>query len=196
MSGGRKDPEFESIGDAFKAMGVSARESSDAFAKMAESLNEQDDYKGSSGWVVVAVGHGGQACVLDVDPGFGSLRWVLNEIGVGSVEDLGLVVPEDIGIYKTNAKAMVISYRHFEGGDMTFDVEEPGWQDLFPDGIPNTTEPAIISAQRDSFKAEAERLRSDGALQEIRALSEEDLERIRDSITAELEARKETWNES
>lgn len=66
----------------------------------------QDNYKGASGWIVVAVGEHGRACVLDYDLGFGALRFLLCELGLSDpVDELGLDVPEDPGVYRAQAKA-------------------------------------------------------------------------------------------
>ena len=77
---------------------------------------EQDTYKGSKGWVTVAVGWGGRAVFLDVDPGFGALRYHIQEGGLFDPEDSGLPMP-DGGVYTATAQAQF--HKDFDSGVLT-----------------------------------------------------------------------------
>jgi hypothetical protein len=95
-----------------------------------EDEEPEDNYKGSEGWVVVAVGERGRACYLAVDPGFGALRWWIAESGLDDPADADLVPDGDEGIFR--ARARVWQSRCPEGEtDMGFTVigewEEVTW---------------------------------------------------------------------
>ena len=114
-------------------------------------LNEEflaDNYKGGEGWVVVAVGEGGRACVLAVDPGLGALRWLLNEMGLTDPDDeLGLGQPEDPGVYRATVKAVA---PNAPTPDEDFEFVVLGeWEDLLPGGFDDKDgSPRRVEAER------------------------------------------------
>lgn len=88
--------------------------------KPAEEDELPDEYRGSEGWLIVAVGNG-KACYLAVDPGFGALRFWIDECGLRDPEDAQLC-PDDLdpGVYRTRAKAWT-SRSHEGEHDMGFE---------------------------------------------------------------------------
>lgn len=95
-----------------------------------EGEPDEDNYHGSEGWVVVAVGRRGRACYLAVDPGFGALRFWIEESGLDDPADAELMPDGDDGIFRARAKAW--TQRSYEGEhDMGFRVvsewEEIAW---------------------------------------------------------------------
>ena len=66
---------------------------------------EEDSYRGSSGWVVVFGGEGGGRSVYaEVGPGFGALRWWINESGLDDPDDADLGAPDE-GFWRVHARA-------------------------------------------------------------------------------------------
>lgn len=78
-----------------------------------EGDGEEDNYHGSSGWLVVAVGLGERACVLAIDGRFGAARWMANESGLHDPDEWGLSPPGDVGVYFVRARAW--TSRSWEG---------------------------------------------------------------------------------
>lgn len=96
-----------------------------------EHAEPEDRYEGFEGWVVVAVGHRGRSCILDVSPRFGAGRFMLHESGLGDPEDeWGLRLPEDPGVYRGHVKAHAT--RSWEGeNDLEFSVVGE-WVSIYP----------------------------------------------------------------
>lgn len=96
-----------------------------------EDEEPQDEYRGGEGWLVVAVGERGRACYLDVDPGFGALRYWIYEAGLDDPEEMGGVhPPEDAGVYRATAKCWTHTSHegeHDMGFNLTSDWEEVSW---------------------------------------------------------------------
>lgn len=105
---------------------------------MAQADDEpEDDFKGASGWFVVYGGRRGRSVYADIDPGFGALRWFVDESGLDNPEDAGLAPPDD-GFWRAKASASVDT--SWEGDrDMSFtiiegDEHDGGWEEVLPDG--------------------------------------------------------------
>jgi len=98
-----------------------------------EPTEPEDNYKGSTGWVIVAVGVNGCACLVDFDDKFGALRWMLDCGFSGSTpEEVGIEdVPEDAGIYRGQFKAWTTSVHDYDGSDNDMGFSLVGeWEDL------------------------------------------------------------------
>ncbi len=90
----------------------------------------EDDYKGAEGWVVVALGERGRGCYLAIDPGFGALRWFVQESSLDDPEDASLLPDGDQGVYRCEAKAWTDRSpegEHDMGFTITKEWEEVSW---------------------------------------------------------------------
>lgn len=86
-----------------------------------------DEYSGNEGWVIVASGYG-KSCYLAIDPGFGALRWWVQESGLDDPADAGLDHELD-GVYRVRARAW--TSRSWEGEhDMGFNLTSE-WERLY-----------------------------------------------------------------
>ena len=103
-------------------------EQDDQLKPMENEPPDDDDYHGGEGWFVVAVGECGRACYLAIDPGFGALRFWINESGLDDPSDADLLPDGDEGIFRATARAW--TSRSYEGEhDMGFTVTTP-WEEV------------------------------------------------------------------
>jgi hypothetical protein len=79
----------------------------------------QDDYKGGVGWVIVAEGINGVAVLLDYDPDFGALRYMLDSsLSGSSLEELGFDCdPGEPGVFKATFSTWTTSMHDYDGAD-------------------------------------------------------------------------------
>lgn len=103
------------------------------FEPIESDEDDEDNYKGSSGYVIVAVGERDRACYLRIDPNFGALRWFVAEGGLEDPQDAGLMPDGDYGVYKATARAWT-SHSWEAGDDMGFTLTSKWEQVWDPDG--------------------------------------------------------------
>ena len=92
--------------------------------RMAEGEEPDDEFAGGEGFVVVAVGERG-ACFMELDPGFGALRYCLE--GSTDPGDWLPSLPDVPGVYMAQLRARSTGVED----DLTFDlVTEGGWREV------------------------------------------------------------------
>lgn len=96
-----------------------------------------DDYKGGKGWVIVAMGWGDRGCILESDPKFGALRYMIDQGGIDDISEFGFDHLPEQGVFRAECETWTTSVHDYDGSDndMGFTVLEPGWVDMFPEGI-------------------------------------------------------------
>lgn len=108
-----------------------------------DDASEEDNYRGSEGWVVVAVGERGRGCYLAVDPAFGALRYHIAEGGLDDPDDAELMPDGDMGVFRATAKAWTsTSYEgeHDMGFKLTSAWVEVAWPSMEPLPLPTAEE--------------------------------------------------------
>jgi len=94
----------------------------------------QDDYKGGEGWVIVAENFSGEVTLLDYDPNFGALRYMMDSSCSGSsFEELGFDSdPGGLGVFKGHFKTWTTSFHDYDGADNDMGFSLVGeWETLW-----------------------------------------------------------------
>ena len=82
-----------------------------------------------TGWAVIAVGPNGRSVLVDYDPAWTALAFVVDEVGGYDMDDLGLAQPDGPGLYRGTFTA----YQVQEDDDVQFDLLGE-WETLWPGG--------------------------------------------------------------